>query len=239
MYRLRSWDPARPVTQKAPAGAAGNPARARAAARYRARRAILSSMVDDRLVQLGRLLILGGIVARRDPARSPGLGCLFGSITLIAGVGDLDQLDLFVAHLQVAPAGNAARQKGGVGAAQHLAALARCFDAQADAKLDVRAHLIGDAAGPLRRQNQRDALRPADTGDTFQLGLILGPVGDHLGKLIDDDEQKRIGLVGEVQPLLAIIDDVLGAGFGIERLAALHFRPDRGEHARHAIAAGW
>ena len=46
-------------------------------------------------------------------------------------------------------------------------------------------------------------MRPADAGNAVQRVLELRVVGDHLGVLVDDDEQVRVGLVAQVQSLLA------------------------------------
>jgi hypothetical protein len=86
----------------------------------------------------------------------------------------------------------------------------------------------------LRRQHQRDALRPPQPGDHLQLGLELGVAGDHLGEFVNDDEQVGVWLVGPVEAAAVVLQDVLGVGGHVEPLAAAHLGVDGGEHARHA-----
>src|SRR5947208_1840506 len=62
----------------------------------------------------------------------------------LAGVRHLNELDGLIARLEVAAPGHAG-QKCCVRPTQHLEAGVRLFDSQANAELDVRAHLIGNA----------------------------------------------------------------------------------------------
>ncbi len=83
-----------------------------------------------------------------------------------------------------------------------------------------------------------DAQGAPQAGDALQLALELGVPGDHLGKLIDDDEQERVRrrVRTGVQPFLAVMHDILGIGVGVQALAAVELGDDGGEHARRGRA---
>ena len=189
---------------------------------------------DNRLVEFGRVKILGRVVATTTLGPDH-LGAARGGVVAVAAVGDLGQLNILVANLEEAATGHAWRQVSRIGAAQHLAAFAGGFHPHTDAKFDVRAHLVGDATGPLGRQDERNALSAANAGDAFELSLILSPVGDHLGELVNDDKEEGIGRDGAVVAFASVLDNVFGARLDIQALAALHLRRNRREHARHAI----
>ena len=152
----------------------------------------------------------------------------------VAGVGYLNQVNIFITHLQIATTGNVARQKRSIGATQHFAALARRFDTQADAELNVGPHLVRDASGTLGGQQQRDALSTTQPGDHIQLVFELGIARNHLSKFINNDEEIRVRLVGEMVPFAVVFEDIFGVGGGIELLAALHFSMNGRKHAGNA-----
>ena len=106
----------------------------------------------------------------------------------VAGVRHLNQVNFFVANLQIATAWNTGRQIRRIGTAQHFAAFAIGFHPQRNPKLDVRAHLIGHAGWSLRRQNQRNALSAAQPRDHFQLGFVFSPISDHFSEFINNNK---------------------------------------------------
>jgi hypothetical protein len=126
-----------------------------------------SSRLRDHGIEQAGHVVAGG----RGPGRAVGpLGGGGAVVGLgLAGVRHLDQLQVFVANLQVAAPRHAVGQKGGVGPAQHFAAGVYLLHPHAEPQLNVGPHLVGNAFGPLRGQNQVDALRPAHPGDAFQL----------------------------------------------------------------------
>ncbi len=153
--------------------------------------------------------------------------------------GHLNGLQQVAADLEVAPTGLVG-QEGGVGATEQLAGVVRRLDPQAGAQLHVGAHLIRDHAGrTLGGQNQRHAKGPAQARDAFELRPILRIGHDHLGELVDDDEQVRERLgEGIIRPearrdLAAVFDEVSGAAARQQRRPLLHDGLDGHEHALH------
>jgi hypothetical protein len=69
------------------------------------------------------------------------------------------------------------------------------FHPETDAEFDVGPHLIGYAGGPLRSQQQINALGATYAGNAVQFRLIFRTVGNHLRVLVDDDEEMRVWFV--------------------------------------------
>ena len=152
---------------------------------------------------------------------------------MVARVGDLNKLNILVANLEVAATGHAIRQEGRISAAQHLTAGINAFDAQTDSQLNVRPHLVADAGGALRSQDEMHAQRTPKARNAVKLFAKLGIVGDHLGILVNDDhqERQRLAIRALVETLAAVLDNI--ACLAQQRLTALKLGSNGGEDAAH------
>ena len=81
---------------------------------------------------------------------------------------------------------------GGVGGVHDVAAVVLVGHPERDPQVGVGADLRGHhAAGPLGRQDQVDAQRPAALGDADQALHEVGQLGGEPGELVDDQDQPR------------------------------------------------
>ena len=112
---------------------------------------------------------------------------------------------------------------GGVGGVHDVAAVVLVGHPERDPQVGVGADLRGHhAAGPLGRQHQVDAQRPAALGDADQALHEVGQLGGEPGELVDDQDQPRdrrkLGPGALQSP---VVLEVLGPGPGEQVLAPL------------------
>ena len=152
-------------------------------------------------------------------------------------VGGLELQQRRLVRLEVAEAGDGG-QLVGIGYAEHRARLGGRERAQADPVGQVRLQAAEPALlEPLAGEQQVQAERAAEAtdGDEQVDELRLG--GEHLGELVDDDEQRRHR--GEVLAggagLLVVADRGEVAGLAQQLLAAHHLA---GQGVLHAVDEG-